>query len=34
MSCNRSFPYVQISKFGTKLNPILKLDPVEFPSKD
>jgi len=28
MSCNRSFPYVQISRFGNKLNPILKLDPV------
>lgn len=28
MSCNRSFPYVQLSKFGTKLNPILTVDPV------
>lgn len=28
MSYNRSFPYVQISKFGKNLNPILTLDPV------
>jgi len=28
MSCNRSFPYVQISKFGTTLNPKLSIDPV------
>ena len=28
MSCNRSFPYVQISKFGTSLNQKLTLDPV------
>jgi hypothetical protein len=28
MSYNRSFPYVQISKFGTTLNPILTIDPV------
>jgi len=28
MSCNRSFPYVQISKFGTSLNPLLTIDPV------
>lgn len=27
MSCNQSFPYVQISKFG-KLNPVLTVDPV------
>lgn len=28
MSCNRSFPYAQISKFGANLNPKLTLDPV------
>jgi hypothetical protein len=28
MSYNRSFPYVQISKFGTCLNPVLTIDPV------
>lgn len=28
MSCNRSFPYAQISKFGNSLNPVLTLDPV------
>ena len=28
MSCNRSFPYAQISKFGANLNPRLTLDPV------
>lgn len=28
MSCNQSFPYVQISKFGKNLNPVLTVDPV------
>ena len=28
MSCNRSFPYVQISKFGSSLNQKLTIDPV------